>query len=234
MMTSEIVSAIDALYLTKPPHAWMFNANSEEISWLSPTVASWYEGLKIRSDRLREWMNSSFNSRPAFFLTGFLNPQGFIAAFKQEVFKLKKATIPGLTLDAINLKFEPDKFETDPKNYMMNDKKRQQVDKQSSMVVYGMYIEGAIWSPSGNLEDNVDQNSRDTVIKFPVINCIGIADDGKPVAGTQGQLYKCPVYKYPKRTDKYFIIEINLKTPGNDKDDKYWQKRGVALLCNKE
>jgi dynein heavy chain len=234
MMTSEIVAAIDALYLTRPPHAWMFNANSEEISWLSPTVASWYEGLKVRSDRLREWMNSSTNSRPAFYLTGFLNPQGFIAAFKQEVFKLKKATIPGLTLDAINIKFEPDKIETDPKTYMLNDKKRQQVDKSSSMIIHGLYLEGAIWAPSGNLEDNIDQNSRDTVTKFPVINCIGIADDGKPVAGTQGQIYKCPVYKYPKRTDKYFIIEINLKTPGNDKDDKFWQKRGVALLCNKE
>jgi len=234
MMTSEIVLAIDALYLTKPPQAWMFNANSEEISWLSPTVSSWYEGLKIRSDRLREWMNSSFNQRPAFYLTGFLNPQGFIAAFKQEVFKLKKMSLPNLTLDMINLRFEPDKMETDPKNYLMNDKKRDQKDKNNSMIIYGMFLEGAIWSHTGMLADDPDQNSRNTVIKFPVINCIGITEEIKSGAGAQGSLYRCPVYKYPKRTDKYFIIEINLKCPGNDQDEKYWQKRGVAMICNKE
>ena len=232
MMTGEIVACIDALYLTKPPASWMFNANSEEISWLSPTVSSWYEGLKIRSERLREWMNSSFNSRPAFYLTGFLNPQGFIAAFKQEVFKLKKMTQPNLTLDLINLKFEPDRFETDPKQYILNDKKRDQKDKNNSMLVYGLYLEGAIWN--GSLQDDQDQNSRNTVIKFPVINCVGITEEIKQGTGGQGTYFRCPVYKYPKRTDKYFIIEINLKTMGTDQDEKYWQKRGVAMLCNKE
>ncbi len=234
MMTNEIVLAIDALYLTKPPNAWMFNANSEEISWLSVTVSMWYEGLKIRADRLREWMNSAFNQRPAFYLTGFLNPQGFIAAFKQEVFKLKKQSQSNLTLDMINLKFEPDKTESDPKVYVMNDKKRDQKDKSNSMLIYGMYLEGAIWTSGGMLGDDNEANSRNTVTKFPVINCIGITEEIKTGAGAQGSLYRCPVYKYPKRTDKYFIIEINLKCPGNDQDEKFWQKRGVALLCNRE
>ena len=55
LMTETITECIDSLYLIRPPNIWMFDANCSEISWLSPNASSWYEGLKIRAENLREW-----------------------------------------------------------------------------------------------------------------------------------------------------------------------------------
>lgn len=100
------------------------------------------------------------------------------------------------------------------------------------MIMYGLCLEGAIWN--GTLQDDPDVNSRTPVIKFPVIRVEGIVEEPKATLSmSQNQYYKCPLYKYPKRTDKYFIIEIGLRISG-DQDEKYWQKRGVALLCVQE
>ncbi len=42
------------------------------------------------------------------------------------------------------------------------------------------------------------------------------------VLGPTNAFYSCPLYKYPKRTDKYLITDIKLKISGGDKDDKFW------------
>jgi len=232
MMTEEIVKCINALFSAKPPLAWMYDANSNEISWLCPSAGSWIQGLIIRAEKIREWLNVGKDQRPSFYLPGLLNPQGFFAAFKQEVFKILKGSSSNLTLDQIDLKFEPDKSETDPKVYEKMDRKKapSNSNKYCSMLIYGLFIEGATWG--GVLQDDPDVNSRTPIIKFPVINCIGqITDNNK----TQSGVYPCPLYKYPRRTDKYHIIDVGLKISGNENSEKFtWQKRGVALLCNKE
>jgi dynein heavy chain len=232
MMTEEIVKCINALYTAKPPQAWMFDAHSNEISWLSPTAGSWIQGLIIRAEKLREWLNVGKDQRPAFFLPGLLNPQGFFAAFKQEVFKLLKGSSKDLTLDQIDMTFQPHKSETDPKLYekLVDKSKGGSSNKLCNMLIYGLFIEGAIWNAS--LQDDPDVNSRTPIIKFPVINCVGqIVDNNKQQTG----LYPCPLYKYPKRTDKYHIIDVGLRISGNENSEKFiWQKRGVAMLCNKE
>lgn len=232
MMTEEIVKCINSLFTAKPPQAWMFDANSNEISWLSPSAGSWIQGLVIRAEKLREWLNVGKDQRPPFFLPGLLNPQGFFAAFKQEVFKILKSSTSNLNLDMIDLKFEPDKSETDPKVYEKLDRKKApgNSNRLCTMMIYGLFIEGAVWG--GVLQDDPDVNSRTPIIKFPIINVIGgVVDSNKTQTGT----YPCPLYKYPKRTDKYHIIDVGLKISGNENSEKFtWQKRGVAMLCNKE
>ena len=243
LMTETITECIDALYLIKPPSIWMFDANGSEISWLSPNASSWFEGLKIRAERLREWLSCSNDVRPPFFLPGLLKPQGFLAAFRQEFFKLKKKS-PGnakefekLALDQIDLSYAPDRLETDPTKLSRQAKAK---DRMENILVYGLYIEGAIWgggSKEGYLDDDPNPNSRNTIIKFPVITVKGtIINENKAanVLGPTNASYSCPLYKYPKRTDKYLITDIKLKISGGDRDDKFWQRRGVALLCNKE
>ena len=245
MMTEEIVRGINSLFDAKPPQVWMYNANDEEISWLSPNAASWFEGLRLRHAKLTEWINSDRNTRPAFWLPGFLNPQGFIAGFKQEVFKIKKNSQAStskeeITLDRVILKFDPDSQEVDPKAYIADGRKRDGKDKDNmrlvTMICYGLFLEGCIWKDN-SLKDDDNANSRTPITKFPVIRVEGILEDLTQKSGNNTPTYKCPLYKYPKRTDKYFIIEIGLKISDNStggKDEKYWQKRGVALLCNQE
>jgi dynein heavy chain len=243
LMTETITECIDSLYLIKPPNIWMFDANGSEISWLSPNASSWFEGLKIRAEKLREWLSCNNDQRPAFYLPGILKPQGFLAAFRQEFFKLKKKS-PGnakefekLALDQIDLVYTPDRTETDPTKLTKNLKGK---DRMESILIYGLYIEGAIWgggSKEGYLADDPDPNSRNTIIKFPVITVKGtIVNENKGVntLGPSNASYSCPLYKYPKRTDKYLITDIKLKINGSDQDDKFWQRRGVALLCNKD
>ena len=41
--------------------------------------------------------------------------------------------------------------------------------------------------------------------------------------------YNCPVYKYPRRTDKYIIFRANLTCESGSFTK--WKQRGVALLC---
>jgi dynein heavy chain, axonemal len=98
------------------------------------------------------------------------------------------------------------------------------------MFIYGLFLERASWT--GALTDG-DENSRTTIVKFPVKRVEGsVIEDNKP---NSAKLYKCPMYKYPKRTDKYFIVELGLTMPPTgDQDERYWQKRGVAMLSNEE
>ena len=55
--------------------------------------------------------------------------------------------------------------------------------------------------------------------------------------------YDCPVYKYPKRNDKYLIFRVYLKAeaqgaPPNPNrgmtPPMKWKLSGVSLLCTKE
>lgn len=44
--------------------------------------------------------------------------------------------------------------------------------------------------------------------------------------------YSCPVYKYPRRNDKYLIFRVNLPCEGTGAHK--WKLRGVCLLCSQE
>lgn len=65
----------------------------------------------------------------------------------------------------------------------------------------------------------------------------------KPKHDDKGEksTYSCPVYKYPKRNDKYLIFRVNLKcdSQGGSNIAKLnaplnWKLKGTALLCCKE
>jgi dynein heavy chain len=47
--------------------------------------------------------------------------------------------------------------------------------------------------------------------------------------------YECPCYKYPKRTDRFFIFTVDMaskEVEGRVKSSSHWTLRGVALLCS--
>jgi dynein heavy chain len=233
-MTDDIVAIKKAMTELKPPSIWTHDTAGNEISWLTNSVANWHNGLILRNDRLREWLNSESGSRPAFWLPGFINPKGFFAAFRQEVYKTKKdqpRTVP-LTLDMINLTFKPDKTEVDPEKWKLNNRKKTEKNVVS-MLTYGLFIEGCAWN--GYLTDDYN-DSRNPVGPFPVIIVTG--DSEKPQANNNANAntnppYKCPLYKYPRRTDGYLVDHIYLQIKSDTKAS-FWKKRGVALLCNKD
>lgn len=49
-------------------------------------------------------------------------------------------------------------------------------------------------------------------------------------APTPSNIYFCPVYKKPHRTDLTYITTLQLNTP--EETAEHWTLRGVALLCD--
>lgn len=45
------------------------------------------------------------------------------------------------------------------------------------------------------------------------------------------QHYRCPCYKYAKRTDTYYIFDIKLRSEGSQ-NQHIWRLRGIAVLCS--
>lgn len=113
-------------------------------------------------------------------------------------------------------------------------------------------MEGAGWNRA---EKRLEESQpKELFFTFPIIHATAIST--APVAGPgmgakakqddrggDKQLYSCPVYKYPKRNDKYLIFRVNLKcdVPGGPNalpkgvtPPMNWKLKGVALLCSKE
>lgn len=70
---------------------------------------------------------------------------------------------------------------------------------------------------------------------LPVVHVYAISSastvDGKRLPGGGGavNLYSCPVYKKPQRTDLNFIFSLQLRTV---QPADHWTLRGAALLCD--
>lgn len=63
---------------------------------------------------------------------------------------------------------------------------------------------------------------------LPILHVTAI---NKKKMGDDRSSYDCPVYKYPRRTDKYLIFRVKLPS---DCDPHKWKLKGVALLCATE
>jgi len=123
------------------------------------------------------------------------------------------------------------------------------------VLVHGLFLEGANWSKAGKgLEE-----SEPKVLygQFPVLHVTAAytprdeKQRGPAPGGGGGRkvdlatkmktYYDCPVYKYPKRNDKYLIFRVLLKpeaTTSLQTGNKAmtpamkWKLSGVALLCS--
>merc|ERR1711998_752353 len=101
--------------------------------------------------------------------------------------------------------------------------------------VHGVFLDGSGW----NRHESILVESQPKVlfqmlpVLFVTANTKGDqAKLRKEQFGPQGP-YECPVYKYPKRTDRFFIFMVTLRCT-EVKPPWYWTLRGVALLCNKD
>lgn len=92
IMTADILDYINAIFDTRVPYAWTYDATGAEISWVIPTLGKWFNDMIERNKQLYEWMKGN---RPyTYWLGGFFNPQGFLTAMKQEVTRMHKTGKP--------------------------------------------------------------------------------------------------------------------------------------------
>mmetsp|Transcript_11627 Transcript_11627/g.17629 ORF Transcript_11627/g.17629 Transcript_11627/m.17629 type:complete len:171 (+) Transcript_11627:5344-5856(+) len=120
--------------------------------------------------------------------------------------------------------------------------------------IHGLFLEGAGWNRTEKrLEDS---NPKELYYQFPImhVSAISTAVTQDRAGGVGGRAkvdsstlekthFSCPVYKYPKRNDKYLIFRCFLKAeaagaPPNPNRGMTaamkWRLCGVALLCQKD
>jgi len=247
IMTPEIVDSINAVFDFRVPYKWQFDPTGAEISWLTPSLGGWIKGLNDRHHQLNSWLKER---PPSFWLTGFFNPQGFLTAMKQEVTRIKKTW----ALDDVKYYTEVQKEIVGGEDGKIEGTKISQ--PQEGVYIHGLFLEGAGWNKGEKrLEDS---QPKELFYQFPIIWVTAInVPRGPPDPKERAQpksnrvdlsvlektYYDCPVYKYPKRNDKYLIFRVYLKAeaqgaPPNPNrgmtPPMKWKLCGVSLLCTKE
>jgi len=88
ILTPYLLDAMNAFFDARVPPTWLYDPSGAEISWLLPTLGSWFGSLIERNNQLDSWRKGG---RPqVFWLTGFFNPQGFLTGMKQEVTRMHR------------------------------------------------------------------------------------------------------------------------------------------------
>jgi dynein heavy chain len=245
IMTPDIVGAINAIFDLRVPKDWCFDPTGAEISWLTPTLGGWLDGLRNRYNQLNGWYN---NGRPtSYWLTGFFNPQGFLTGMKQELTRMKKAQ--QWSLDDVEYKTEVRNEIVNTDNGIID---RALTPPAEGVLIHGLYLEGASLTRKGANSKLEDPKPKELYSRFPVLHVSAISPNAQDNMGggfkpkgddSSKQKYSCPVYKYPKRNDKYLVFRVNLNcdTQGQASNQlksmtapMNWKLKGVALLCSKE
>ena len=217
VLSAEIADAINAVFDAFVPPSWTHSPGGDEISWLCPTLGLWYSGLTSRDEQYRGWL---MGGRPvSFWMTGFFNPQGFLTAVQQEVTRAHKAD--KWALDGVQITTEVTEFD--------------RIDQvraapREGVYVHGLFLDGATWNkPDASLAES---EPKKLFTPLPVMFTTAVTKSAKRAgAGDYGPYggYECPVYKYPKRTDRYIIFSVMLAS--REHKPAHWGMRAVALLC---
>merc|ERR1711977_427289 len=81
VLTDELAQALGAIGGARVPHSWIYTLSGTEFSWILPSLGQWFSSLLARDDQDRTWLNKS--RPPAFWMTGWFNPTGFLTAMKR-------------------------------------------------------------------------------------------------------------------------------------------------------
>eukprot|EP01038_Epipyxis_sp_PR26KG_P006437 gene6437-8857_t len=218
VVSSEIMDSINAIYDARVPKSWLYSPAGDELSWLAPSLGVWYGGLITRDAQYRNWLQ---HNRPnTFWMAGFFNPQGFLTAVQQEITRAHKSE--SWALDSVVLHAEV----TDYNNEQVKHAPKEGV------YVHGLYLDGAAWN---NSDSGLTESAPKKLFSLlPVIMVTAVLKSARKnltSASNYGPFggYDCPVYKYPARTDRYFIFSVLL--PTHTMKPLHWTLRGVALLC---
>lgn len=89
--------------------------------------------------------------------------------------------------------------------------------------VHGLFLDGAGWE-----RRNARLIEPTPKVLYTLVPVVHISATNQEKQRSMN-LYECPVYKKPQRTDLTYIFPLMLKT---NKNPDYWTLRGVGLLCD--
>ncbi|XP_060101848.1 dynein axonemal heavy chain 6-like [Heteronotia binoei] len=178
-----------------------------------------------------------------FWLPGFFSPQGFLTAVLQNYARLNKISVDSLTFIHKVLPFaqnkEQDLRSVKRNEYILNKAFQESSAPKTGVIIFGLFIDGACWSPTKEALEEPDLHTR----FYPLPDILFLPQQiGSHQSShyleeeAQFLLYECPLYWTPQRSgilsttgiSSNFVTSINLPvllTPS------HWITRGVALLC---
>jgi len=219
VVTAEIMDSINAIYDARVPKAWLYSPAGDELSWLAPNLGIWYSGLITRDTQYRTWLASG---RPlSFWMTGFFNPQGFLTAVQQEITRAHKSE--NWALDSVVMHAEVTEIATF---------EQCRSAPREGVYVHGLFMDGAAYSLSDG--SVVESEPKKLFSPMPLLLVLAVTKTAKrQIANSANygpfKAYECPVYKYPVRSDRYYIFSVLLATQSHK--PVHWILRGVGLLC---
>ncbi|XP_039566951.1 dynein heavy chain 5, axonemal-like [Passer montanus] len=211
IMSEELQDALDNIYDARIPKLW------SRISWESATLGFWFTELLERNQQFSSWLQ---DGRPnQFWMTGFFNPQGFLTAMRQETTRMNLAK--GWELDSVVLYSEVTKM-------MKEDVVGPPPADIGGVYIHGLFLEGAGWDRRNS--KLIESAPKVLFTSLPVVHVYAVSTAAPSDARKHhGNVYCCPVYRKPRRTDLTYIFSLYLKTVQNP---DHWTLRGVALLCS--
>jgi dynein heavy chain len=227
VMSAELEMMGNSMVIGKVPLMWASVAYPS----LKP-LGSWVTDLLARIKFLNDWMDSC-TSPTTYWISGFFFTQAFITGTLQNYARKYQKPI-----DTVGYNFRVlDANEC---------ASAEDAKPEDGAVVHGLFLEGASW-------DGVDMvlaesNPRELFVSMPHIHLLPMLNDDIPVvegipeqytgsrSGTD-HCYMCPVYKTSFRqgtlstTGHSTNFVMFIRIPMNaDHKQKYWIRRGVALL----
>uniref|UniRef100_A0A8C1HJH3 AAA+ ATPase domain-containing protein n=1 Tax=Cyprinus carpio carpio TaxID=630221 RepID=A0A8C1HJH3_CYPCA len=209
IMSEDLRDALDSMYDARVPKSW------QKISWEAASLGFWFTELLERNQQFHNW---TFSGRPhQFWLTGFFNPQGFLTAMRQETTRMNLSK--GWALDTVVLL-------NDVTRMMKEDVTAPPPGDVGGVYIYGLFLDGAGWDKKN--AKLTESSPKVLFTPLPVVHVFAVSsttETKKPPIN----LYSCPVYKKPRRTDLTYIFSLLLRSSQNP---DHWTLRGVALLCD--
>merc|ERR1712072_158401 len=220
VMTVELLDDLNAIFDARVPKLWTHDASGQEISWLLPNMGGWFTGLVDRYNLLSGWLEGSRSAMKGYWLTGFTNAQGFLTGMRQEVTRQHKKdqwALDDVITHSEILPYDLDRVKDVP---------------EEGQNIHGLFIEGGRWNrQEGKLDES---EPKKLFVEMPVIFVTALTLKARAAKGIDfGQYgpYDCPVYKYPKRNDRYLIFRILVKT---EQHPFHWKIRGLSLMAQTE
>jgi dynein heavy chain len=224
VMTADLLEDLHSVFDGRVPKRWTHDASGAEISWLMPNIGGWFTGLVERHEQLSMWLERDRRQMKSFWITGFMNAQGFLTAIRQEVTRQHKAQAWALDdvvthTEVLSMDYERVQLKESPPDEGQN--------------IHGLFIEGAFWKMKDQHLDESEAKKLHQAMPVIYITAMRADEMRSRFAGTAhgaaSAWYSAAVYKYPRRTDAYFIFRLSLKT--GEFPPHHWRLRGVCLVA---
>lgn len=195
----------------KVPPAW----ENAGYPCLKP-LPSWVEDFVGRIDFMGKWLHDG--PRPAYWLSGFFFPQGFMTAVKQTYSRTHAIAVDTLRIASEMTGLEAHDVTEAPEN---------------GAYIYGLFMEGGRFCREKmQMAESQPRQLLDDLPAIRLVPVISADYDPKDV-------YSCPLYKTSIRagtlstTGHSTNFVVTMTVPSTTPED-HWVRRGCAMLCMRD